>query len=176
MTSPFAHAAELATIASPFTSLVVGVLTVWVMYRQVRLAREMDKSTKEQTFRLKQADVLHSLNSRYEKLWDIRRRPQPDDDPQMFFMQYWSLQLDQFESWKVNLVPDSSYRVWMLQRQTDFISDWKFHGISFSQGWHDCTSKIVAPPDFRQLVESMRSPGANVDDELKKIRQSYSAA
>jgi hypothetical protein len=176
MSSNLSQAVEWATIVSPASSLVVGVLTVWVLYRQVRLAREIDKSNKEQMFRLKQADVLHSLNARYEKLWDIQRRPQNDDDPQIFFMQYWSLQIDQFESWKVGLVPDSSYRVWMLQRRTDVVREWKFREMSFSQGWQICTSKIVAPLAFTQLIESVRNPVADVDAELMKIKQSYGAA
>ena len=171
-----AIAVQWATVLSPLATSAVGLITAWVLYRQIKLTREIDRSNKEQTFRLKQADVLQSLNARYEKLWEIRRRPQEDDDPLMFFMQYWCLQLDQFDAWISGLVANSSYRTWMLQRRADFISDWSFKGMSYTQGWSDCTNKIADTKEFRDLVEVMRSPTSDVDAELARVKPAYQRA
>lgn len=169
-------AAQWATVLAPVASFTVGLLTVWLIRGQIKLTRQIDKSNTEHTFRLKQADILQSLNVRYEKLWEIRRRPQADDNVLMFFMQYWCLQLDQFDAWRSGLVTHSSYRTWMLQRRTDFTSDWKFKNQTFTQGWGECSGKIAAPSEFRQLIDAMRNPTADVDVELKKIEPCYQIA
>lgn len=170
------EAAQWATIASPIASFLVGLLTLCVLLSQIRLSRRIDESNRHHTFRLKQADVLQSLNLRYERIWDLRRRPMKGDDALMFFMHYWSLQLDQFDAWKSDFVPDQSIRTWMLQRHADFASNWEFNGMSFSAGWSNCSVKIVAPQDFRQIIEAMRQPGASVDDELRKLKPGFNGA
>lgn len=168
-----ATAVQWATVLSPVATAIVGVLTVWVIYRQVRLAREIDKASRALTFRLKQADVLQSFNLRYEKMWEVRRRPHEEDDPLMFFLQYWSLQVDQYEAWKTDLVPDQVFRMWMLQRSADFSANWSFKGLTFGNAWDDCHRKLVANAEFVKIVNAMRVPAPEIDVVMKESKLGY---
>jgi hypothetical protein len=140
---------------------------------QMKLSREMAAANHDLTFRLKQADVLQTMNLRYEKLWDVRRNPQQGDNAEVFFTQYWNLQVDQFQAWITDLIPDSVYRTWMVQRGSDFQRDWAFQSMKFSDGWAKCCPLMATQGNFRKLVDELRHPNSDIDGQLQKIKPTY---
>ena len=152
--------AEWHTVIGPLLSLVIGVLTLIVLYLQIRTTKE-----------LKRADILQGFNARYDRLWDIQHNPSTVEEPQTFYTRFWSLQLDQFVQWRDGYINQKDYRVWLLQRRGDFQAKSAFKGVASSDGWEAAKKEIAASPAFVALIERLRDPMADLEAAMKNAKR-----
>jgi hypothetical protein len=164
------HLVDLAAILSPVLSLAVGLLTIQVLRSQVRLSREISRSSEELTRQLKRADIVQGFNTRYDRLWEVRHNPELVADAKTFHLRFWSLQLDQYIQWKDGFVPDADFSTWMSQRRGDFSRDSEFNQVSFSDGWRHAQSEMAASATFTTLIEDVRNGQLSIEEALNKAR------
>ena len=66
---------------------------------------------------LKQRDVTLTFQQRFDDLvGTISKEAEDGHDPTDCYFRFWTLQEEQFEAWMDGLIPDKTYRVWMLYR------------------------------------------------------------
>ncbi|KAB0577067.1 hypothetical protein F7Q92_17040 [Ideonella dechloratans] len=93
--------------------------------------------------KLKQADILSGLNSRFDALQAERAKlltrttPIPpiekDYEVHIFFDRFWSLQFDEFVAWQHGNLADEVYRFWTFARWRQLTNppeDWIINGSS----------------------------------------------
>ncbi|WP_428506795.1 hypothetical protein [Roseateles sp.] len=121
-------------------SLFAGA-TLVVLVQQTRLLRHS-----------KIVEMMWQANSRFEAVSALRfgYQAKPDcaqetkEAALAFFFRFWSLQLDQFDSWQLGFIPDEIYMRWLAQRQAEYKKEddgFPFGGygqpgfMSFREGW-----------------------------------------
>ena len=161
------NAIDWTGLLGPVFTLIVGILTVWVLRQQIQISKDLGKRSEVLTRELKRADILQGFNARYDRLWDIRHNPSTIEVPQTFFTRFWSLQLDQFVQWRDDYLANKDYRVWLLQRQGDFHRNWEFKNLKFLDGWEAAKHEMAANSAFVTLIESLRNTATNVDDAMR---------
>jgi hypothetical protein len=170
------HLVDIATILAPFLSFVIGILTVVVLREQLRLSRDLGDRTDELTRELKRADIVQALNTRYDRLWQLRHNPSAVEDAASFFLRFWSLQLDQFAQWRAKFVPDDDYATWLQQRRGDYERDWKFRDMGLVDGWKLAKTEMAENSAFFVLLDKVMVQRVQGDDLRKAMDQARRAA
>jgi hypothetical protein len=136
---------NLFTIVSGIAMPVLAYITFRIMRGQKDLqARSLDIAATSNLLaqRSKQADVVIHANTRFDAL--VRAKYEGKDTPRTYYMRFWSLQLDQFDAWELDLLPNRLYQRWLEQRYIDWRADTTYEGVgrqnqpeslSFQQGW-----------------------------------------
>jgi hypothetical protein len=125
---------------------------------------------------LKQRDVATEYQKRFATLVDAIKKDIKEghriDDA---FFRFWGLQEEQFEAWLDGLIPNKTYRIWMMYRAHESrqtICRFEVQGKSVSDGWEQVKG-MFRDLHFVNFTDAVLAPGgdanATVDAAFKLI-------
>ncbi len=150
----------IVQIVQSFCSIVIGFATIGILLlinnRSQALARQSMV-----------AGVLADLNARFSRNWEMRARPEVKDDPIVYYTQFWSLELDAFEAWRRETVPDDIFRFWADERYRDWHADQPLGRMSYKKGFQEVVGNWNHPK-FKMFYETLHRTG--VEAAIARIR------
>lgn len=149
---------DIAPIVGAIGSWVVGICTIFILYKTTALARAS-----------KQADIVMGCDTRYDVLWELRNDPSRIQDTAAFYNRFWSLQLNQFFYWKEGFIPDDIYLYWLTQRNREWKLNRNLSGIDFREGWDIVKRDWQGSPTFEKFMSDAMTgnPSAAIDNFRK---------
>jgi len=117
------------------------------------------------TYRFKQIEYAMSFQKRFDELVVYRRsikekieadRSKSGDFQELvddYYYRFWNLQLEQWQTHRLRLLPDDLFNLWMKLRHTDFDQNKKLGNTSFREGW-DKMKGILAEPEFIEFMKT----------------------
>ena len=113
------------------------------------------------------AGVLADLNARFSRNWEMRAKPEVKDDPIVYYAQFWSLELDAFEAWRRETVPDDIFCFWADERYRDWHADQPLGRMSYKKAFQEVVGNWNHPK-FKMFYETLHRSG--VEAAIAAIR------
>jgi hypothetical protein len=140
--------ASCLTAVAAFGALYIALATI---------QRQTNNSRFEKMF-----DAIAECNRRYLALRDRRHQFSDTTGAREYFGHFWRIQMEQWEYFRLGLIPEDIFRFWWLTRKDDFAPPGedsaarihpKIGRTSFSEGWAECeTYYTISLPEFAAFV------------------------
>lgn len=144
--------AEMWTQAA--LTFVVGVLTVIILFLQIKANKEVAKESREADQMIAKqstsAELLADCNRRYDELITIMINGGITDSnvsPDLYYRRFWSLQFDQYNYRKLGFLDAQIFQYWMQCRHDDWNRNPTVGGKSYQDSWAESKTGM----DWAQL-------------------------
>jgi hypothetical protein len=158
--------AWLATIIGAMFTTIMSVATVVILYLTLKLNQRILQLTWES----KQADVFGEYNARFSRIWEMRANPNVISNPLVFYERFWSLQFDQFSSWRQGFVPEDNFRYWIERRYDDWVEDKPLGSMNYRDGFHQVVANWRAR-EFQDFMNAIHTSGVDHAFQTVKSRR-----
>lgn len=148
--------AHVATIVGAAASTVMGVATVAILYFTYRL----NKRSQELARQSKQADVIGEYNARFSRTWEMRANPNIVENPLVFYERFWSLQFDQFHSWRQGFIPEDIFYYWVASRYDDWIANKPLGAMQYKDGFQRTVGEWKGS-EFKDFMTTLHEKGVD---------------
>jgi len=143
---------EQAVVFSAFFQAVAVIVSVYLAFHAVKTEKNM-----------KSADVSIKSQERYEDLKDRENEVTDRKMAERFFERFWGAQLEQFNHWKRDMIPDSTYYTWLIYRRDQWKKNFTLpkgtppadEAVTIQDSWRRFKDKLPAGSRFANFIDDV---------------------
>lgn len=150
---------------------LIAVLGLWLTAHSIRSQTQNSRIEKIADVLIACSDRFHAIDLvRDDMETKLRHNEIPQDQAcERYFYEYWHFQWDQWNYFKLGLIPHEIYADWFYQRLVIVRLGVRTCGASFMEGWQCVRSHFLTYEDFLAFVDHGLALAA--DDEATSRRK-----